>query len=148
MLLKCGWFCQKYQQKRPHSLPVAARYGVFFVDLAFDWYSTSDPAITNAISYYIGPLYNGTQLYVLELFEIYGYSSVNFLPNLSSLFTYVYWYPMILMTNTCMTSFMILSSSGHCTHDNDGLIKCILVLFKGQLSYHLEKDSHILEVLS
>ena len=36
---------------------------MYFVDLTSDWYSASFPSITNAISYYTGPHYNGTWLY-------------------------------------------------------------------------------------
>ena len=55
-------FSQNYQQKTPHSMPIRACYGVSFVDPASDWYSTSVPAIIYAVSYYIGPCYNSTQL--------------------------------------------------------------------------------------
>ena len=44
--------------------PVRARYGVSFVDAPFDWHSDSVPAIIYAQSYYIGPRYNGTRLYL------------------------------------------------------------------------------------
>ena len=54
---------KKYSPKTPHSSPVKASYGVSFVDPASDWYSTWVPGIIYAISYYIGPCYNGIQLY-------------------------------------------------------------------------------------
>ena len=41
-----------------------ARYGVSFVDPASDWCSALVFAIIYAISYYIGPRYNGTLLYM------------------------------------------------------------------------------------
>ena len=37
---------------------------VSFVDSVSDWYSASVPAIIYALSYYIGPRYNGTRLYL------------------------------------------------------------------------------------
>ena len=46
---------KKNQQNTPHSSPVRVRYGVCFEDPASDWYSASVHAITNAVSYYIGP---------------------------------------------------------------------------------------------
>ena len=58
-------FSRKYSEKTPHSSPVRARYGVFFVDPASEWYSPSDPAIIHVISYNIGQCYNGTRLYYL-----------------------------------------------------------------------------------
>ena len=46
-----------------HSSPVRARYrSVSFVGPASDWYSAWVPANIYAISYYIGPRYNGTRL--------------------------------------------------------------------------------------
>ena len=42
---------------------IRTRYGVSFVGPAPDWYSVWVPTIICAISYYIGPCYNGTQLY-------------------------------------------------------------------------------------
>ena len=50
--------------KDTHSLPVRVRYGVSFVDPAYDWYSAWVPGIICAISYYIEPRYSGTLLYV------------------------------------------------------------------------------------
>ena len=58
-------FKKKYQQKTHHSSPVRAKYGVSFVDPATDWYSALISATINAISYYIGPRYNSTWLYVV-----------------------------------------------------------------------------------
>ena len=49
--------------KDTHISPVRARYGVSFLDPASDWHWASIPAIIHAISYYIGPRYNGTRLY-------------------------------------------------------------------------------------
>ena len=49
--------------KTPNSSPVRARYGLSFVDSNSDLYLTSVTALLFAISCYIGPRYNGTQLY-------------------------------------------------------------------------------------
>ena len=54
--LKRGQFSQIFT----NSLPVRSRYGVSFVDPASDWYSASLSDNIEAISYYIGPRYNGT----------------------------------------------------------------------------------------
>ena len=56
-------FFHTYSQKTPHSSPVRARYGLSLVHPSSDWYSDSIPVIISAISYNIGPLYNGTRLY-------------------------------------------------------------------------------------
>ena len=61
--LKCGQFSHKSLQKKSHSSPVRARYGVCLVDSASDWYSVPVPAVIYAISYCFGPRYNGTLLY-------------------------------------------------------------------------------------
>ena len=69
-----GQFSPKYSR----SSSVRARYGVSFVGSASDWYSASVPAMTCAISCYIGPCYNGTRLYVslgLDLFKIYNHKT-------------------------------------------------------------------------
>ena len=50
--------------KDTHSLPVRVRYGVSFVGPASEWYFAWVPAIIYAISYYTGPHYNSTQLYI------------------------------------------------------------------------------------
>ena len=49
--------------KTPHILPVRARYGAYFVDLASDWYSASVSLIIYVIPYKIGSHYNDTRLY-------------------------------------------------------------------------------------
>ena len=51
-------------KKTPHSSPIRASYEVSFVDPAADWYSARVPVIIHTISYYIGPRYNSTQLYL------------------------------------------------------------------------------------
>ena len=56
-------FLTNIQKKTPHTLPARARYGVYFVDSASEWYSVSVPAIIYAISYYVGPHYNCIRLY-------------------------------------------------------------------------------------
>ena len=60
--LKRGQFSKDHKQTTPHSSPVRASYGVSFVETESDRYSTSIPATINAISYNIGPRYNGTRL--------------------------------------------------------------------------------------
>ena len=57
-------FPKKYSQKTSHSSPVRSRYVVSFVDPASDWYSAWVHGIIYAISYYIGPRYNGSGLYM------------------------------------------------------------------------------------
>ena len=84
-------FCQN-PQKTPHSSPVRARYGVYFVNLASEWYSASVPVIIYTISYNIGSRYNGTQLYVHSYYN-YGiecYSFVRVHTNYNSMSTFVH----------------------------------------------------------
>ena len=50
-------FVQKYLQKSSIAI-----VWVSFVDPASDRYSAAVPAIVNAISFYIGPRYNGSRL--------------------------------------------------------------------------------------
>ena len=52
-------------QKTSHSSPVRARYGVCFVGSDPDLYSASVTAVMYAILCYIGPHYNGSQLYII-----------------------------------------------------------------------------------
>ena len=59
-----GQFSLNYLQKTPHSSPVRVKFGMNFVGPDSDWYSAWVSAIIYAISYYIGPRYNGTQLYI------------------------------------------------------------------------------------
>ena len=47
-----------------HSSPVRARYGIYFVGSNCDLYFASVTAVVYAISFYIGPSYNGTRLYI------------------------------------------------------------------------------------
>ena len=54
-------FLTNIHKKAPHSSLAGARYGVTFVCSPSDWYSASVPAISCAISYHIGPHYNGTR---------------------------------------------------------------------------------------
>ena len=53
-------------EKTSHSSPVRARCGVSFVDPASDRYFATVPVVIYAISYNIGPRYNGTRLYMLQ----------------------------------------------------------------------------------
>ena len=57
-------FFTKSSQNTPHSSPVRARYGVWFVIWHTDLYSASVNAVQEKISCYIWPRYNGTLLYV------------------------------------------------------------------------------------
>ena len=60
----CSQFSHKYSQNIPHTLP--ARYMVFFVDPASDWYSTSILVIIHIITYNSMLHYNHTHLYYLN----------------------------------------------------------------------------------
>ena len=60
-------FSPKSSQKAPHSLPIRASYEVYFVGPNSDLYSASVTTVMNAISHYIGPCYNGTQLCILQI---------------------------------------------------------------------------------
>ena len=62
-------FLTNFSQKTPHSSPVRSRYRVSFVGPAPDRYSARVPTIMYAISYYIGSCYNGTQLYLRNLWN-------------------------------------------------------------------------------
>ena len=61
--LKHGQFSAKYPQETSHSLPVRARYEVYFVRLNSDLCSASVTAMMYVISYYTGLCYNSTWLY-------------------------------------------------------------------------------------
>ena len=56
-------FLTNIRKSHPIARKVRTVYGVCFVDPASDWYSASVPVIIYAISYNIGPPYNGTWLY-------------------------------------------------------------------------------------
>ena len=58
-------FIKNYLQKTLHSSPVRARYGVS-VDPTSNWHAASVSVIIYVISYYIGPGYNGTRLYLVH----------------------------------------------------------------------------------
>ena len=58
-------FLTNIHKNTPHSSPVKARYGVYFVDSTSDWYSASIPAMIYVVAYFIGPRYNSTRLYPL-----------------------------------------------------------------------------------
>ena len=67
--INCGAFITQsiFSQvftKTPNSLPLRARYWVSYVGPVFDWYSASVPTIIYGISYYTGPHYNATWLYI------------------------------------------------------------------------------------
>ena len=64
--------------KTPHSSPVRARYGVTFVDPAFDWYSASVPVNIYVISYNIQPHFNDTQLYFFQEDTLHFVDWINF----------------------------------------------------------------------
>ena len=75
--LKRCQFSLKYSQKTPHSSPVRARYGVYFVNAASDWYSASVPVIIYVISYDSGARYNGTRLHIQSVYVTYAWSTYN-----------------------------------------------------------------------
>ena len=54
----------KSSQKTPHSSPVRARCGVYFVSLMFDLRSAIAIAVLNVILLQMWPCYNGTRLYL------------------------------------------------------------------------------------
>ena len=58
-------FIKKYLQKTLHSSPVRARYGVS-IDPTSNWHTASVSVIIYVISYYFGPRYNGTRLYLIH----------------------------------------------------------------------------------
>ena len=60
--LKRVQFSHQYSQMTPHSSPVRARCGVFFVVPASDWYVASNTVFTYVLYYNIGPRYNGIRL--------------------------------------------------------------------------------------
>ena len=62
--LQRGKFSWKFSLKTTHSAPASESYGLSFVGPHSDLYSASATAVMYTISYYIGPRYNDTQLYI------------------------------------------------------------------------------------
>ena len=56
-----GQFSPKFSQDTSHSSPVRARYGMYFVGSNSGSCFASVTTVMYAISYYIGPRYNGTR---------------------------------------------------------------------------------------
>ena len=59
-----SFFFQKSPQRSFHSSPVKASYGVSFVGSNSGWYLVSATAVIRAITWYIGPRFSGSRLYI------------------------------------------------------------------------------------